>query len=60
MVENCKKYDYDSVFRKVMWMNIFFIPKYEQNILDCKIGIDPPLLVRKGNQALEAIEYCHE
>ena len=71
MVENCKKYDYDSVFRKVMWMNIFFIPKYEQNILDCKIDVsgdgstyikrlDQVSLVQKGNQALEAIEYCHE
>ncbi len=77
MVRNCKKYDYDSVFRKVMWMDVFFIPKYEQSLLDCRIspdsmvsvpgndshyieGIDPGLLVQKGNQALEAIKYCHE
>lgn len=71
MIENCKKYDYNSVLRKVMWMNIFFIPKYEKSILDCKIHvygddspyikrIDPSLLVQKGNQALESIEYCHE
>lgn len=71
MIEHCTKYDYDSVFRKVMWMNVFFIPKYE-NSLDCETTIfvdsssyivkriNPGLLIQKGNQALEAIEYCHE
>ena len=54
-----------------MWMDIFFIPTYEKSLLDCRIpvpgedshhieGIDPGLLVQKGNQALEAIKYCHE
>lgn len=69
MIKNCKRYDYNSVFRKIMWMNIFFIPKYEKSIPNCEIGVsgdgpryikkfDPILLIQKGNQALEAIEYC--
>ena len=72
ILENCKKYDYDSVFRKVIWMDIFFIPKYEKNILNCKIyhvaehdrkyikKFNPFTLISKGNQALEAVEYCIE
>jgi len=72
MIENCKKYDYNSVFRKVMWMNVFFMPKYEKSIPNCEIHVygdgpyhikkfDPITLINKGNQALEAIEYCkHE
>lgn len=65
IIENCKGYDLDSVFRKVMWMN-FFIIEHQKTVpfyvsrseqLD---RIDQTMLFDKGNQALEAVEYCIE
>lgn len=61
VIEKCYQHDYDSVFRKVIWMNIFlaehpkaFIPgRYVKNL-----SLDE--IFRKGNEALDSIEYCIE
>ncbi|MEK6905166.1 MAG: hypothetical protein AABX24_02070 [Nanoarchaeota archaeon] len=61
VIEKCYQHDYDSVFRKVMWMNFFlaehpnaFIPsRYVKNF-----SLDE--MFRKGNEALDSIEYCIE
>lgn len=58
-IEDCSKHDFDSVFAKVTWMNVFlaehprlFSPDYleKSNLAN---------FIRKGNQALEAVEYCN-
>lgn len=61
IIGNCKNQDYDSLFRKVMWMN-FFATEHEQAfpIVDPETRKDLNLTVlyQKGNQALESVEYC--
>lgn len=61
VIENCNKHSFDSVFRKVMWMNVFLAEHQNQFTQDIS-GKEPSLanFTQKGNQALEAIEYCHE
>ena len=59
VIENCHRHDFNSVFRKIMWMNLFLAEK--QDILT-KVsqneGFNLALFIKKGNQALETIEYC--
>ncbi len=61
VVEDCGRYDFDSVFRKIMWMNLFMI-EHQDAFAEDKYVIDLSLatLLNKGNQALEAVEYCIE
>lgn len=63
IIKNCKDYNYDSVFRKVMWMN-FFAAEYEEifPIYDpqTKKTLNLVALSQKGTEALDSLQYCYE
>ena len=59
VIENCHRQDFNSVFRKIMWMNLFLAEKQDiLTIVSYDEGFNLALFIKKGNQALEAIEYC--
>ncbi|MEK6863639.1 MAG: hypothetical protein AABW53_02995 [Nanoarchaeota archaeon] len=62
IITNCDKYDYDSVFRKVIWINIFIYEHPEMFPIsgNNNTQIIPSTFFNKGNLALEAVEYCIE
>ena len=61
VIEKCYQHDYDSVFRKVMWMN-FFLAEHPNAFIPGRYVKDFSLdeIFRKGNEALDSIEYCIE
>ncbi len=61
VIERCYQHDYDSVFRKVMWMN-FFLAEHPDAFIPGRYVKDFSLdeIFRKGNEALDSIEYCIE
>ncbi len=64
VIENCNKYDFDSLFRKVTWMNLIMANNQEIFSPHFNPHKEPDRelhyyeIIQKGNQALEAIEYC--
>ncbi len=63
IIDHCQKYDQDSVFRKVLWMN-FFAAEHQEvfPIADpyTRKDLDLTTLLKKGEQALHEIEHCVE
>lgn len=66
VINNCEKYDQDSVFRKVLWMNFF--AEEHQDIFPIPASFNPytgkdidlAALLKKGEQALNVVEHCPE
>ena len=61
VIEKCYQHDYDSVFRKVMWMN-FFLAEHPNAFIPGRYVKEFSLdeIFRRGNEALDSIEYCIE
>jgi len=63
VITNCRNQSYESIFRKVMWMN-FFATEHDQifPIYDPETekNLDLVSLFEKGNEALDSLKYCHE
>ena len=59
-IEDCSKHDFGSVYAKVMWMNIFLVEHPEIFSPDYVEKSNLAAFLQKGNQALDAIEYCNE
>ena len=61
VVENCKKYGFDSVFNKVNFMNVFFLSNYE-HFENCNTKKKKDYVYPKPNELVEkgtkALEYC--
>ena len=61
VIDNCNRHSFDSTFRKVMWTNIFLAEHSEIFSPDYVEQSNLANFLKKGNQALEAVEYCkHE
>lgn len=61
VLANCDNYSYDSVFRKIMWMNFYVLGHPEVfPIYHPDTQVTQSTLFNKGNLALEAVEYCSE
>lgn len=61
IIKNCQGNAYDSVFRKVIWMDVFLIDHQEIfPILDNESvkGLQLIDLIQKGEQAIQAISDC--
>jgi hypothetical protein len=64
IIQDCQKYgyDYDSIFRKVIWMDFFLIdhqgvlPMFDPVIRDQLELVD---FIQKGEQAIQAVSGCH-
>ncbi len=65
IIEDCDSYDYDSVFRKVMWVN-FFAAENEEifpisipfSDYDPEKDLDLMALLEKGDRVLSIVEDC--
>lgn len=63
IIQDCQKYgyDYDSIFRKVIWMDFFLIDHQEiLPVIDSETRkeLDLLTLIQKGEQAIQAISDC--
>lgn len=58
VIANCNGHSFDSVFRKVMWMNLFLAEHQEIFASDYIREFNLETFVEKGNGALDSIKYC--
>ena len=62
VIDNCEEYDFDQVFRNVMWGNIYLANSDVLPVFDVSTREELYLegMVKKGSEALDAVKYCIE